>query len=191
MGWDASRVAAAIPSGVGFLGAGLIFKKEEKGVGGDNNHVVHGLTTAASLWLSAAVGIACGGDLYMPASFCVAIMLLLLRFGPRHAEEMDDGDYDEEDEEEGDQFFEDPQQTEMITKRTSTAGSTGGLADFLSSTTENAELYSGLPSYSSIHQNEETTSLRSSTLESGKASSFRPGNAQARRRNQAAFGSAV
>ena len=44
--WDGSRVAAAIPSGVGFLGAGLIYK---------DNQQVHGLTTAASLWLSAAV----------------------------------------------------------------------------------------------------------------------------------------
>lgn len=45
--------------------------------------VVHGLTTAASVWLSAAVGIACGGELYFAASFGVAIMMLLLRFGPR------------------------------------------------------------------------------------------------------------
>jgi putative Mg2+ transporter-C (MgtC) family protein len=94
MSWDASRVSAAIPSGVGFLGAGLIFKKEEKNDNGDSNHVVHGLTTAASLWLSAAVGIACGGDLFMPASFGVAIMLLLLRFGPRAA------DHDEDENEE-------------------------------------------------------------------------------------------
>ena len=68
--WDSSRVSAAIPSGVGFLGAGLIFKKEERSNStGESNHVVHGLTTAASLWLSAAVGIACGGELYFPASF--------------------------------------------------------------------------------------------------------------------------
>jgi putative Mg2+ transporter-C (MgtC) family protein len=50
MGWDASRVSAAIPSGVGFLGAGLIFKKEEKHKDGESFHVVNGLTTAASLW---------------------------------------------------------------------------------------------------------------------------------------------
>ena len=52
MEWDAARVSAAIPSGVGFLGAGLIFKQQEQG-GGQS---VHGLTTAASLWLSAATG---------------------------------------------------------------------------------------------------------------------------------------
>jgi len=56
--------------------------------------MVHGLTTAASLWLSAAVGIACGGELFFPASFGVAIMMLLLRFGPRGSE--DEKDEDEE-----------------------------------------------------------------------------------------------
>jgi uncharacterized membrane protein YhiD involved in acid resistance len=90
--WDSSRVSAAIPSGVGFLGAGLIFKKEEKNESGENNHVVHGLTTAASLWLSAAVGIACGGELYFPASFVVALMMLMLRFAPRGGEDSPDDD---------------------------------------------------------------------------------------------------
>jgi hypothetical protein len=52
MSWDSSRVAAAIPSGVGFLGAGLIFKEADKdALTGDTTHVVHGLTTAASLWI--------------------------------------------------------------------------------------------------------------------------------------------
>jgi uncharacterized membrane protein YhiD involved in acid resistance len=84
MAWDASRVSAAIPSGVGFLGAGLIFKENEKdNKTGDTTHVVHGLTTAASLWLSAAVGVACGGEMYFAASFSIAVMLTLLRFGPR------------------------------------------------------------------------------------------------------------
>jgi uncharacterized membrane protein YhiD involved in acid resistance len=73
----------------------LIFKKEERNENGDSSHVVHGLTTAASLWLSAAVGIACGGDLYFPASFGVALILLVLRFGPRGSDE------DDEEEEEG------------------------------------------------------------------------------------------
>jgi uncharacterized membrane protein YhiD involved in acid resistance len=83
MSWDASRVAAAIPSGVGFLGAGLIFKEQKKDPHGEDMHTVRGLTTAASLWLSAAVGIACGGQLYFVASFSIAIILVLLRFGPR------------------------------------------------------------------------------------------------------------
>jgi uncharacterized membrane protein YhiD involved in acid resistance len=85
MAWDASRVAAAIPSGVGFLGAGLIWKEVQSAPeeGGSASTVVHGLTTAASLWVSAAVGVACGGRLYFIAAFTIAIMLLLLRFGPR------------------------------------------------------------------------------------------------------------
>mmetsp|Transcript_28276 Transcript_28276/g.62985 ORF Transcript_28276/g.62985 Transcript_28276/m.62985 type:complete len:328 (-) Transcript_28276:199-1182(-) len=98
MNWDASRVSAAIPSGVGFLGAGLIFKKDETNEEGERTHVVHGLTTAASVWLSAAVGIACGGDLYFAAAFCTAVMMLLLRFGPRSL----DHDNEEEEEEEED-----------------------------------------------------------------------------------------
>ena len=84
MAWDASRVSAAIPSGVGFLGAGLIFKENVKdNQSGHSTHVVHGLTTAASLWLSAAVGVACGGEMYFAASFSIAANLILLRFGPR------------------------------------------------------------------------------------------------------------
>ena len=87
MGWDASRVSAAIPSGVGFLGAGIIWKQTDKDT---NAQSVHGLTTAASLWLSAAVGIACSGGLYFAASFAIAVMMILLRFGPRIIVDDDD-----------------------------------------------------------------------------------------------------
>lgn len=84
MSWDASRVSAAIPSGVGFLGAGLIIKSTEKDpITGESHHLVQGITTAAATWLSAAVGLACGGGLYFVASFSTAINLVLLRFGPR------------------------------------------------------------------------------------------------------------
>ncbi len=51
---DPSRIAAQIVSGIGFLGAGLIFV---------NRDVVRGLTTAASIWLAAAIGMACGSGL--------------------------------------------------------------------------------------------------------------------------------
>ena len=51
---DPSRVAAQIVSGVGFIGAGLIFIRRD---------AVHGLTTAAVVWLVAAVGMACGAGL--------------------------------------------------------------------------------------------------------------------------------
>ena len=53
-GPDPSRVAAQIITGIGFLGAGVIFT---------NRDVVHGLTTAASIWLAAAIGMACGSGL--------------------------------------------------------------------------------------------------------------------------------
>jgi putative Mg2+ transporter-C (MgtC) family protein len=51
---DPSRVAAQIVSGVGFLGAGLIFVRRDS---------VRGLTTAAAVWVTAAVGAACGAGL--------------------------------------------------------------------------------------------------------------------------------
>ncbi len=51
---DPSRVAAQIVSGIGFIGAGIIFTR------GDS---VRGLTTAATVWLTAAVGMACGAGL--------------------------------------------------------------------------------------------------------------------------------
>jgi uncharacterized membrane protein YhiD involved in acid resistance len=171
------------------LGAGLIFKKEEKGEDGDSNHVVHGLTTAASLWLSAAVGIACGGDLYMPASFCVAVMLLLLRFGPRQHEEMDDRDHEDTEEAYG-VFAQDPSQTELITKTTRHVASVVGSSEALPGIVDSV-FDDGLPNYASIHQNEETMSLRSASQEMGRTMSFRHGTAQKRRKGQAALGSIV
>ncbi len=64
---DTSRVAAQIVAGVGFLGAGIIvYKKNE----------VHGLTTAAGVWTTAGVGMACGGKLYVVAVGATAILIL-------------------------------------------------------------------------------------------------------------------
>lgn len=64
---DTSRVAAQVVSGIGFLGAGLIvFQK----------NVIRGLTTAAGLWVTAAVGMACGAGQYYMAVFVTALMLL-------------------------------------------------------------------------------------------------------------------
>ncbi len=51
---DPSRVAAQIVSGIGFIGGGVIFMRRD---------AVRGLTTAASVWLTAALGMACGADL--------------------------------------------------------------------------------------------------------------------------------
>jgi len=93
MGWDAARVAAAVPSGVGFLGAGLIWKGStttalkniDGGVVTSTSESVHGLTTAASVWLAAAVGVAVGGGrrLYIVSVYGVAFVVLILRLGPQ------------------------------------------------------------------------------------------------------------
>lgn len=69
---DSSRVAAQVVSGIGFLGAGtIIFQK----------NVVRGLTTAAGLWVTAAIGLSCGTGMYIPAvvtTFMVLIGLEIL-----------------------------------------------------------------------------------------------------------------
>jgi putative Mg2+ transporter-C (MgtC) family protein len=57
---DPSRVAAQIVSGIGFIGAGLIFLREDK---------VQGLTTAATVWLVTGVGMACGAGLLLLALY--------------------------------------------------------------------------------------------------------------------------
>jgi putative Mg2+ transporter-C (MgtC) family protein len=66
---DPSRVAAQIVSGIGFLGAGAILK-----YGGS----VRGLTTAASLWATAAVGMAAGGAAWIVAAVTTAIIVFSL-----------------------------------------------------------------------------------------------------------------
>ncbi|HTP40617.1 MAG TPA: MgtC/SapB family protein [Steroidobacteraceae bacterium] len=66
---DPSRVAAQIVSGIGFIGGGLIFVHRD---------VVRGLTTAAVIWLSAAVGMACGAGLPLLAIFVTATHFLVV-----------------------------------------------------------------------------------------------------------------
>mmetsp|Transcript_5284 Transcript_5284/g.6361 ORF Transcript_5284/g.6361 Transcript_5284/m.6361 type:complete len:298 (+) Transcript_5284:30-923(+) len=78
--WDASRISAALPSGVGFLGAGIIWKGTLPGA---PRHTVRGLTTAAGVWISAACGCACGGGLYFPAIYGALLAVTILRYGPR------------------------------------------------------------------------------------------------------------
>eukprot|EP00957_Ditylum_brightwellii_P099201 7555807-Ditylum_brightwellii.AAC.1 len=74
MSWDTSRVSAAIPSGIDFFGSVLIFKNTKSDSDSLNGcHIVSGLTTSTSVWLSAAVGIACGGGMYFALSFYVAV----------------------------------------------------------------------------------------------------------------------
>lgn len=98
MGWDSSRVSAAIPSGVGFLGAGLIWKGTLKDGSGTELYQVHGITTAASVWLSAAVGVGAGGALYAVSAYSTALVVLVLRFGPRLYLASDRGFEDDEEE---------------------------------------------------------------------------------------------
>jgi putative Mg2+ transporter-C (MgtC) family protein len=74
-GVDASRIAAGVVTGVGFIGAGVIFR----GMRGD---MVMGLTTAASIWVSAAVGLAAGAGMYIVAPV-VTILTVLILFFPR------------------------------------------------------------------------------------------------------------
>jgi putative Mg2+ transporter-C (MgtC) family protein len=66
---DPSRMAAQVVSGIGFLGAGAILLRGE---------VVRGLTTAASVWTVAAIGLAVGGGLYIPAAAATVIVLIIL-----------------------------------------------------------------------------------------------------------------
>jgi len=68
---DPGRIAAQVVSGIGFLGAGAIIRL------GNN---VKGLTTAASLWLVAAVGLALGAGMYIAAAIGEAISLITLIF---------------------------------------------------------------------------------------------------------------
>ena len=66
---DPSRIAAQIVSGVGFLGAGLIFMRRD---------VVRGLTTAATIWVSAAIGMACGAGMVALAVAMTLFQLLAI-----------------------------------------------------------------------------------------------------------------
>jgi len=68
---DAGRIAAQVVSGIGFLGAGAIIRL------GNN---VKGLTTAASLWFVAAVGLALGAGMYLAAAAAEALGLITLMF---------------------------------------------------------------------------------------------------------------
>jgi len=66
---DPSRIAAQVVSGIGFLGAGTILFWKNK---------IKGLTTAASLWSVAAVGLAIGGGLYLAAFITTALIVITL-----------------------------------------------------------------------------------------------------------------
>ena len=75
---DPSRIAASVVSGIGFLGGGAILR---------DGITIRGLTTAAGLWLVAAIGMASGGGMYVESLFATVIGLaaltLLRRFEDR------------------------------------------------------------------------------------------------------------
>ncbi len=64
-----SRIAAQIVTGIGFLGAGAIMNDR----GG-----IHGLTTAATIWLVAGIGMACGADMYFAAVITTVVAVFVL-----------------------------------------------------------------------------------------------------------------
>ncbi len=68
---DISRVAAGVVVGVGFIGAGVIVR-------GEREEQVAGLTTAATIWISAAVGLAAGAGLYLMSVIATAIIIGIL-----------------------------------------------------------------------------------------------------------------
>ena len=66
---DPSRVAAGVVVGIGFLGAGAIIRREER---------TAGLTTAATIWAVAGIGLAAGVGLYLVAVIVTAVVLIIL-----------------------------------------------------------------------------------------------------------------
>ncbi len=73
IGADPSRVAAQVATGVGFLGGGVIFRQDK---------FINGLTTAATLWATAGVGLAVACGMYT-VSILTAILIFLLLYLPR------------------------------------------------------------------------------------------------------------
>lgn len=80
---DPSRIASQVVTGIGFIGAGIIIFQK---------NVIRGLTTAAGLWVTSAIGLTCGAGLYVLATATTVLVLLCLevlnvilgRFGTRN-----------------------------------------------------------------------------------------------------------
>jgi len=72
---DPARLAYGVLTGIGFLGAGVILKLKEGGT------AIHGLTTAASLWCTAALGLGLGVGLYYLVAFAVVLVIMSLWAG--------------------------------------------------------------------------------------------------------------
>lgn len=67
--WDASRIAASVVTGIGFIGAGTIMFQK---------HIVRGLTTAAGIWATGAIGLVCGAGMYWIAIIASILTLATL-----------------------------------------------------------------------------------------------------------------
>ena len=81
LGGDNSRIIAQVVSGIGFLGAGIIFK---------NGDTVRGLTTAATVWCAAAIGCLCGAGMFAEAvAGTMAIMVVNIFFKHLRSEKND------------------------------------------------------------------------------------------------------
>jgi putative Mg2+ transporter-C (MgtC) family protein len=70
---DAGRVAAQVVTGIGFVGAGTIWRSS-----GDAR-LIRGLTTAASIWAAGSIGMLCGFGLYILAAGCAVLCFVILR----------------------------------------------------------------------------------------------------------------
>jgi putative Mg2+ transporter-C (MgtC) family protein len=70
---EENRVAAGIVTGIGFLGAGVILRE---------GHTIRGITTAATIWATAAIGMAVGRELYLVAGLSTLLMFILLGTRP-------------------------------------------------------------------------------------------------------------
>lgn len=68
---DQARIAAGVITGIGFLGGGLIIQSQGQ---------VHGITTAATIWVVSAIGLACGAGYFTAALVAALIGLLTLYF---------------------------------------------------------------------------------------------------------------
>ena len=66
---DPSRIASQVVTGIGFIGGGIIIFQK---------HAVRGLTTAAGLWVTSAIGLACGSGLYFLATVTMILVLICL-----------------------------------------------------------------------------------------------------------------
>ncbi len=69
--FDASRIASQVVSGISFIGAGMILYRQQS---------VHGLTSAAGIWLTAAIGMASGAGMYRVALGATGIVVLVQLF---------------------------------------------------------------------------------------------------------------